>query len=79
MEKSYFKTAENAYKRPPGSTPEAPKNRLKTDPEIQLGPRGPIIWPKVPRNSHFTSQTSHFIDFGYHVALFKRNLRPQSS
>ena len=60
----------NIAKRPPGSTPEAPKNRLKTDPKIHLGPRGPIIWLKVPRSSHFTAQTSPFIDFGYHFASF---------
>ena len=68
MEKSCLEKPENVAKRPPGGTPEAPKNRLKTDPEIHLGPRGPIIWPKVPRSSHFEPQTSHFIDFRYYFA-----------
>ena len=63
------KKPENVAKRPPGSTPEAPKNRLKTDPEIHLGPPGPVIWLKVPRSSHFMPQTSHFIDLGYNFAL----------
>ena len=70
MEKTCIEKLENVAKRPPGGTPEAPKNRLKTDPEIHLGPHGPIIWPKVPLSSHFISQTSHFIDFGYHFASF---------
>ena len=70
MAKSCLKKPETVAKSLPGGTPEAPKNRLKTDPEIHLGPHGPIIWPKVPRSSHFTPQTSHFIDFGYHFASF---------
>ena len=69
-EKSCLEKPKNVAKRAPGGTPEAPKNRLKTDSEINLGPHGPIIWPKVARSSHFTAQTSHFIDFGYHFAWF---------
>ena len=74
MAKSFLKKPENVPKRPPSRTPEAPKNHLKTDPEIHLGPHGPIIWPKVPRASHFTAQTSHFIDFGYHFASFLKGI-----
>ena len=70
MAESCLGKLETVAKRPPGGTPEAPKNHLKTDPEIHLGPRGPIIWPKVPRSSHFTPQTSHFIDFCCHFASF---------
>ena len=74
MAKSCLNKPENVAKRRPGSTLEAPKNRLKTDPEIHLGPRGPITWPKVARSSHFTAQTSHFIDFGYHFASFLKGI-----
>ena len=70
MAKSCLQKPENVTKRLPIRTPEAPKNHLKTKPEIHLGPHGPIIWPKVARSSHFMPQTSHFIDFGYHFASF---------
>ncbi len=54
--------------------PEAPKNRLKTDPEIHLGPHGPIIWPKVPRSSHFAAFCLFRLPF---CVVFGRNVRPQ--
>ena len=69
-EKSCLGKPKNVAKRAPGGTLEAPKNRLKTDPKLHPSPRGPTIWPKVPRGSHFTPQTSHFIAFGYHFASF---------
>ena len=68
MAKSCLGKPENVAKGAPGGTPEAPKNRAKTDPDIHLGPRGAIIWHKVPRSSHFELQTSHFIDFRFYVA-----------
>ena len=80
MAKSCLEKPENVAKRAPEDTPEAPKNRPKTDPELHLSPRGPTIWPKVPRSSHFTAQTSHFIDFGYHFASFLEGIcDPKSS
>ena len=75
VEKSWLQKPENVAERPPVGTPEATKSRPKTDPDIHLGPRGPIIWPKVPRSSHFEPQTSHFIDFSYHFASFVHGLR----
>ena len=74
IEKSCLKKPENVAKRAPSRTPEAPQNRLKTDPGIHLGPHGPIIWPKVAQASHFTAQTSHFIAFGYHFAVFLKGI-----
>ena len=74
MAKSCLKKPENVAKKPPSRTPEAATNHLKTDPEIHLGPHGSIIWPKVPRASHFTAQTSHFIEFGYHFASFLKGI-----
>ena len=80
MAKACLGKPENVAKGTPGSTPEAPKNRLKTDPELHLSPRGPTIWPKVARSSHFTAQTSHFFDFGYHFASFLEGIcDPKSS
>ena len=80
MAKSCLGKPENVAKRTPGGTPEAPKNCLKTDPELHPSPRGPTIWPKVARSSHFTPQTSHFIDFGYHFASFLEGIcDPKSS
>ena len=37
--------------------PRGAHKSSKTDPEIHLRPHGPIIWPKVPRSSHFMPQT----------------------
>ena len=74
MAKSCLKKPENVAKGRPSRTPEAAKNHLRTDPEIHLGPHGPIIWPKVARSSHFTAQTSHVIDFGYHFASFLKGI-----
>ena len=79
-EKSCLEKPKNVAKRAPGGTPEALKNRLKTHPELHPSPRGPTLWPKVPRGSHFTPQTSHFIDFGYHFASFSEGVcDPKSS
>ena len=80
MAKSCLEKPENVAKRPPGGIPEAPKNRLKTDPELHPSSRGPTIWPKVARSSHFAPQTSHFINFGYHFASFLEGIcNPKSS
>ena len=80
MVKSCLQKPENVAKSAPGEIPEAPKNQLNTDPELHLSPHGPIIWPKVPRSSHFTPQTSLFIDFGYHFAsLLEGICDPKSS
>ena len=70
IEKSCLEKPEQIAKRAPSGAPKAFLNRLKTHPEIHLGPHGPIIWPKMARSLHLMAQTSHFIDFGYHFAFF---------
>ena len=47
-EKSCLEKPENVAKRAPGGTPEAPKNRLKTDPELHPSPCGPKSGPRCP-------------------------------
>ncbi len=80
MAKSCLEKPESVAKRLRGGTPEAPTNRPKTDPETPPSRRGPTIWSKVARSSHFTSQNSHFIDFGYHFASFLKGIcDPKSS
>ena len=68
------KTEKVTERAPSGTPTKAPKNRLKTDPEIHLGPHGPIIWPKVPRHLPFCAPEITFYRFGHHSASFLKAL-----
>ena len=63
MPRKTGKCRQKTSRRHPRGTQKSSNN-----PELHLGPPGPIIWPKVPRSSHFIPESSHFIASGYHFA-----------
>ena len=77
-EKSCLEKPKNVAKRAPGGTPEAPKNRLKTDPEIHPSPLWPHNLAQGAPGLAFYAPDLPFYRFRLpFCVVFGRNLRPQ--